>query len=74
MPKKVRELKQLLHQAGFTLLPKRAKGSHSYWIHQLLPQPIVLSDQDGADAKPYQERRVAESLKIIEQMQKGENE
>jgi predicted RNA binding protein YcfA (HicA-like mRNA interferase family) len=53
MPKKVRELKQMLQQAGFTLLPKRGKGSHSYWVHGLLPKPIVLSGKDGGDAKPY---------------------
>lgn len=73
MPKKVRELKQLLQQAGFVLLPKRGKGSHSYWIHELLPKPIVLSGKDGGDAKPYQEQRVAEALKTIEQIQQGED-
>lgn len=55
MPKKVRELKQTLQKAGFTLLPKRGKGSHSYWIHPLLSKPVVLSGKDSKDAKPYQE-------------------
>lgn len=54
MPKKVRELKQMLQKAGFSLLPKRGKGSHSYWIHPLLSKPVVLSGKDGKDAKPYQ--------------------
>ncbi|MGB3508684.1 MAG: hypothetical protein WBA93_05475 [Microcoleaceae cyanobacterium] len=29
IPKKVRELKQILQKAGFLLLTKRGKGSHS---------------------------------------------
>ncbi|MFM6318806.1 MAG: type II toxin-antitoxin system HicA family toxin [Dolichospermum sp.] len=56
MPKKIRELKQMLQKAGFTLLSKRGKGSHSYWIHPLLPKPVVLSGKDSKDAKPYQEK------------------
>ena len=63
----------MLQQAGFTLLPKRGKGSHSYWMHKLLPKPIVLSGKDGGDAKPYQEQRVAKALKVIEQVQRGED-
>jgi hypothetical protein len=48
MPKTIRELKQMFQQAGFTLLPKRGKGSHSYSdfsrhleksISNLTPQP-----------------------------------
>ncbi|NET55082.1 MAG: type II toxin-antitoxin system HicA family toxin [Symploca sp. SIO2E6] len=72
MPKKVRKLKQLLQQAGFTLLPKRGKGSHSYWVHKLLSEPIVLSGKDSSDAKPYQEQQVTVALKDLEQMQQGE--
>jgi predicted RNA binding protein YcfA (HicA-like mRNA interferase family) len=64
-----------LHQAGFTLLPKRGKGSHSYWIHPLLSKPIVLSGKDSKDAKPYQEQDVMNVLKELEQLQQGdENE
>jgi predicted RNA binding protein YcfA (HicA-like mRNA interferase family) len=62
MPKKVRELKSVLKKAGFSLLPRRGKGSHSYWIHPDLERPIVLSGKDGSDAKPYQEQDVIEAL------------
>lgn len=55
------------------LLPKRGRGSHSYWIHELLPKPVVLSGKDGGDAKPYQERRVAAALKIVEKLQREED-
>ena len=72
MPKKVRELKQTLQKAGFTLLPKRGKGSHSYWIHPLLSKPVVLSGKDSKDAKPYQEKDVIEAIEELEQLQQGE--
>ena len=72
MPKKVRELKQILQKAGFTLLPKRGKGSHSYWIHPLLSKPVVLSGKDSKDAKPYQEKDVIEAIEELEQLQQGE--
>ncbi|MDB9473022.1 type II toxin-antitoxin system HicA family toxin [Dolichospermum circinale] len=72
MPKKIRELKQMLQKAGFTLLPKRGKGSHSYWIHPLLPKPVVLSGKDSKDAKPYQEKDIIESIKELEQLEKAD--
>ena len=72
MPKKVRELKQILQKAGFTLLPKRGKGSHSYWIHPLLLKPVVLSGKDSKDAKLYQEKNVIEAIEELEQLQQGE--
>jgi predicted RNA binding protein YcfA (HicA-like mRNA interferase family) len=72
MPKKVRELKQMLQKAGFTLLPKRGKGSHSYWNHPLLSNPVVLSGKDGNDAKPYQEKDVTAALEELEQLEQGD--
>jgi predicted RNA binding protein YcfA (HicA-like mRNA interferase family) len=62
MPKSVRELKQSLKKAGFTLLPKRGKGSHSYWVHPLLSEPVILAGKDSRDARPYQEKDVEEAL------------
>lgn len=64
----------MLKQAGFTVLPKRGKGSHSYWIHPLLPKPVVLSGKDAGDAKPYQERQVNTALRKVEQTEQGEEE
>ncbi|WP_331281261.1 type II toxin-antitoxin system HicA family toxin [Planktothrix paucivesiculata] len=57
----------MLQKAGFTLLPKRGKGSHSYWIHPLLSKPIVLSGKDSNDAKIYQEKDIMASIKELEQ-------
>ncbi|ERT04427.1 ycfA-like family protein [Lyngbya aestuarii BL J] len=69
MPKKVRELKQMLQKAGFTLLTKRGKGSHSYWIHPVLSNPIVLSGKDSKDAKPYQEKDVIAALEEVKRLE-----
>ena len=62
----------MLQKAGFVLLPKRGKGSHSYWIHHLLPKPVVLSGKDSKDAQPYQEKDVITSIKELEQLQQGD--
>lgn len=63
MPKKIRELKQVLRQNGFVELS--GKGSHTNWIHPNYTGKLTISGQDGADAKRYQERDV---IKAIEQV------
>ncbi len=60
MPKKIRELKQLLRKAGFQC--HQGKGSHTKWYHPKRKKPVVLSGKDGADAKRYQEEEVQEGL------------
>ena len=65
MPRKIRELKQSLAQAGFTC--KRGKGSHTKWYHPRVPRPVVLSGNDGDDAKPYQETDVARAIRLAEE-------
>jgi len=67
MPKKIRELKASLAKAGFQWRP--GKGSHTIWEHPLADKPVVLSGNDGRDAKQYQERKVAEQLGIVENRQ-----
>ena len=68
MAKKIRQLKALLAKAGFRWRP--GKGSHTIWEHPLADRPVVLSGQDGHDAKPYQEREVAEQLDVVRDRQK----
>jgi predicted RNA binding protein YcfA (HicA-like mRNA interferase family) len=65
MPKKIRDLKSLLTQAGFTC--RRGKGSHTKWYHPRLPRPVVLLGGDGDDAKPYQEADVARAIRRTEE-------
>lgn len=68
MPKKIRELKSLLQKAGF--IYRSAKGSHTRWIHPLLPdQPITISGKDGDDAKPYIEKEVNRKLEMLKKFQ-----
>ena len=68
MPKSIRELKQSLKKSGFTLLPKRGKGSHTYWVHPLLTNPVILSGKDSKDAQPYQEKDVLEALQTLKEI------
>ncbi|MEL6581805.1 MAG: type II toxin-antitoxin system HicA family toxin [Cyanobacteria bacterium J06621_12] len=63
MPKKIRELKNILRKAGFA--EKSGKGSHTKWTHPMLSGIIVLSGKDARDAKPYQEKDVEKSLKKL---------
>lgn len=72
MPKKIRELKSLLLQAGFTNRP--GKGSHTNWYHTLLPGRVTISGKDGNDAKPYQEKDVNNAIKKIAEVQKAQEE
>ncbi|MDZ8077650.1 MAG: type II toxin-antitoxin system HicA family toxin [Nostoc sp. SerVER01] len=64
MPKKIRELKQMLYQAGFTEVP--GKGSHTNWVHPLYSGKITISGKDGADAKRYQEKEVKQAIEEVE--------
>ncbi|MFM2063917.1 MAG: hypothetical protein RLZZ507_3588 [Cyanobacteriota bacterium] len=64
MPKKIRELKQILKQAGFIEIP--GKGSHTNWIHPLYNRKITISGKDSADAKKYQEKEVKQAIQEIE--------
>jgi predicted RNA binding protein YcfA (HicA-like mRNA interferase family) len=66
MPKKIRELKVILSRAGFILLKKRGKGSHSRWYHPVLNYRITLSGKDGSDAKSYQEKEVQNVIMMLE--------
>jgi predicted RNA binding protein YcfA (HicA-like mRNA interferase family) len=66
MPKKIRELKSILQQAGFTLIKKRGKGSHSRWLHPLLPEDrVTLCGKDGDDAPRYLENQVQQVLEKL---------
>ena len=64
MPKKIRELKQMLLKAGFTQRP--GKGSHTNWTHPLYNGRITLAGKQGADAKLYQENLVMDAIKQVE--------
>lgn len=67
MPKKIRELKQILLKNGFSYQP--AKGSHTKWIHPLLSQVIIIAGKEGSDAKPYLEKQVKEAINKLKTME-----
>lgn len=54
MPKKIRELKQMLQKAGLKLILERRKGSHTVWKHPNYKGSVMLSEKDGKDALSYQ--------------------
>jgi predicted RNA binding protein YcfA (HicA-like mRNA interferase family) len=56
MPRKIRQLKADLQQAGFRAVS--GKGGHTGWRHPLLPDKLTLAGHDGDDAKPYQEKQL----------------
>ncbi|MCY4244306.1 MAG: type II toxin-antitoxin system HicA family toxin [Gammaproteobacteria bacterium] len=63
MPRKIRELKALLRKAGCVC--ENVRGSHAKWSHPEISDKLILSGNDGADAKPYQEKMVANYLRAI---------
>jgi predicted RNA binding protein YcfA (HicA-like mRNA interferase family) len=65
MPKKIRELKLMLVKAGFELLPKRGKGSHSIYRHPFLQEDVRLSGNDSNDAKRYQEKQIKLAIEEV---------
>lgn len=74
MPQKIRELKSKLQKAGFMLLKRRGKGSHTMWEHPLLSNLVVISGKDGDDADRYQEREVSDALIELEKTkQRGDD-
>jgi predicted RNA binding protein YcfA (HicA-like mRNA interferase family) len=65
MPKKVRELKAMLRQAGF--VERTAKGSHKFFTHPSAPGVAVsVPGKDGDDAKRYLEKQVKVAIEQVE--------
>ena len=54
MPRKVRELKALLRKAGF--VGRSGKGDHTVWTHPKAKKSVVLSGNDGDDARYTRKR------------------
>jgi predicted RNA binding protein YcfA (HicA-like mRNA interferase family) len=62
VPPKIRELETRLHKAGF--VKQAARGSHRKWIHPS-GRLVILSGNEGDDAKRYQERQVDEAISNV---------
>jgi len=63
VPRKIRELKAQLQKAGCVC--ENVRGSHAKWSHHEVSGKLILSGNDGADAKPYQEKMVTNYLRAI---------
>jgi predicted RNA binding protein YcfA (HicA-like mRNA interferase family) len=72
MPQKVRELKSILLNAGFTY--RSGKGSHTVWSHQHLDYSIILSGRDSVDAQRYQEKDVRNALRDLARLEEGDSQ
>jgi hypothetical protein len=66
MPKKVRELKQMLRRAGWVEIAGGGKGSQTKWAHARVSRRVTLAGGDGDDAKHYQERDVRSAVREAE--------
>lgn len=62
MPKTIRQLRKDLLKAGFDQI-KGGKGSHRKFVHEQVSAIMILSGQEGDDAKPYQEKQVEKFIK-----------
>ena len=63
LPRKIRQLKSDLKNAGFVERPDRGKVSHSFWVdpdHTGIS--VTIAGHDGDDAKGYQEKQVQEAI------------
>ena len=63
MPKKIRELKQMLRRLGFTERP--GKGSHSNWTHPDYAGRVTIAGKDSSDAKRYLEKEVKQAIEQV---------
>ncbi|MCP5467819.1 MAG: type II toxin-antitoxin system HicA family toxin [Deltaproteobacteria bacterium] len=63
MPKKIRELIQMLKKAGF--INRGGKGSHRNFTHKESGKIMTISGNPGNDAKPYQEKKVKQAISEI---------
>ncbi len=70
MPRKLRQLKADLRKAGAYQVSQ--EGSHTKWRHSLLPaSTVILSGNDGDDAKLYQEKLVHDLLRNIAKIKRS---
>jgi predicted RNA binding protein YcfA (HicA-like mRNA interferase family) len=64
MPRKVRQLIVDLESAGF-VRTTGGKGSHRKFRHVRFAGAVILSGQDGDDARPYQEKQVRNAIREV---------
>ena len=63
MPKKIRQLKQMLCKSGFTERP--GQESYTNWTHQNYAGRVTIAGKDGSDAKRYLEKEVERAIEQV---------
>ncbi|MEM7758445.1 MAG: type II toxin-antitoxin system HicA family toxin [Cyanobacteria bacterium P01_G01_bin.67] len=69
MPRKIREFKAQLSQAGFVYLAKRGKGSHERWRHPLINKTLTVPGKNGDDVPLYLEKQLIKLLAELDNSQ-----
>jgi predicted RNA binding protein YcfA (HicA-like mRNA interferase family) len=64
MPRKIRQLIAELESVGFVRTPG-GKGSHRKFRHPRVSGSVILSGQDGEDARHYQEKQVRNAIREV---------
>ena len=64
MPKKIRELREMMRYAGFA--ERKGKGSHTNWTHPNYSGRVTVAGKDGTDAKRYLEKEVERAIEEVE--------
>jgi predicted RNA binding protein YcfA (HicA-like mRNA interferase family) len=73
MPRKIRQLRKDLIDAGFRIKKGRGKGDHQVYGHPDFPsQSVTLDGQPGDDAHAYQEREVQRSIENVRTLREHE--
>ena len=65
MPRKIRQLIAELGRAGFAEV-KGGKGSHRKFVHPKFPGFVLISGQEGGDARHYQEKHVKNAMRQVQ--------
>lgn len=71
MPRKIRQLLKDYRKGGFKILLDAGKGSHRKVVHAVHSTiTVILSGQDGDDAKHYQEKDLCAALQKVKDADK----
>lgn len=66
LPRKIRQLREDLKQAGFLELHRRGKGDHQIFQHpDHADLRVQLDGHPGDDAHFYQEKNLARALSVL---------
>jgi len=70
MPRKKRDIRRELRQAGFT--ERQGRGDHTIFSHPLVRRSVAVDGRDGADAEPYDELNVRRAKRELEETKRSQ--